>query len=42
MQYQFKQDIKAIFDSLVIHDMDRERMAKEGLLHDRKYEIQEW
>lgn len=42
MQYQFKQDIKAIFDSLVIHDMDRERMAKEGLLHDKKYEIQEW
>lgn len=42
MQNQFKQDIKAIFDSLVIHDMDRERMAKEGLLHNRKYEIQEW
>lgn len=42
MQNQFKQDMKAIFDSLVIHDMDRERMAKEGLLHDQKYEIQEW
>ena len=42
MQRQFKQDIKAIFDSLVIHDMDRERMSKEGLLHDKKYEIQEW
>jgi hypothetical protein len=42
MQLQFKQDMKAIFDSLVIHDMDRERMAKEGLLYDRKYEIQEW
>jgi hypothetical protein len=42
MQYQFKQDIKAIFDSLVIHDIDRERMQKEGLLHDKKYEIQEW
>lgn len=42
MQQQFKQDIKAIFDSLVIHDMDRDRMSKEGLLHDRKYEIQEW
>lgn len=38
----FKQDMKAIFDSLVIHDMDRERMSKEGLLHDKKYEIQEW
>lgn len=42
MQLQFKQDMKAIFDSLMIHDMDRERMAKEGLLHDKKYEIQEW
>lgn len=42
MQRQFKQDMKAIFDSLVIHDIDRERMSKEGLLHDRKYEIQEW
>lgn len=42
MQNQFKQDIKAIFDSLVIHDMDKDRMQKEGLLHDRKYEIQEW
>lgn len=42
MQYQFKQDIKAIFDSLVIHDMDRAKMRKEGLLHDKKYEIQEW
>jgi hypothetical protein len=42
IQRQFKQDIKAIFDSLVIHDMDRERMTKEGLLHDKKYEIQEW
>lgn len=42
MQTQFKKDMKAIFDSLVIHDMDRERMAKEGLLHEKKYEIQEW
>lgn len=42
MQIQFKEDMKAIFDSLVIHDMDRERMSKEGLLHDKKYEIQEW
>jgi hypothetical protein len=39
MQLQFKQDIKEIFDSLIIHDMDRERMKKEGLLHDKKYEI---
>ena len=42
MQIQFKQDMKAIFDSLVIHDMDRERMSKAGLLHERKYEIQQW
>ncbi|HUH42423.1 MAG TPA: hypothetical protein VLZ29_04860 [Sulfurimonas sp.] len=42
MQMQFKQDMKAIFDSLVIHDMDRKRMEKEGLLHDKKYEINEW
>ncbi|MDP3266306.1 MAG: hypothetical protein Q8M39_05725 [Sulfuricurvum sp.] len=42
MERQFKQDMKEIFDSLVIHDMDKEKMAKEGLLHDKKYEIQEW
>ena len=36
----FKQDMKAIFDSLVIHDMDREKMNKEGLLHDRKYDVE--
>jgi hypothetical protein len=39
MQKQFKQDMKAIFDSLVIHDMDREKMSKEGLLYDKKYDI---
>ena len=38
-QVQFKQDMKAIFDSLIIHDMDRERMGKEGLLHDKKYDV---
>lgn len=38
----FKQDMKAIFDSLVIHDIDRAKMQNEGLLHDKKYEIQEW
>lgn len=38
----FKQDMKAIFDSLIIHDMDRERMQQEGLLYERKYEIQPW
>lgn len=40
MQAQFKHDMKAIFDSLVIHDMDRERMGKEGLLHDKKYDVE--
>lgn len=40
MQKQFKEDMKAIFDSLVIHEMDRERMDKEGLLHDRKYDLE--
>jgi len=39
MQKQFKQDMKAIFDSLVIHDMDREQMSKEGLLHNKKYDV---
>ena len=39
MQKQFKQDMKAILDSLMIHDMDREKMNKEGLLYDKKYEI---
>ena len=36
----FKQDMKSIFDSLVIHDMDRERMSKEGLLHDKQYNLE--
>ena len=40
MQMQFKQDMKAIFDSLVIHDMDRERMSNEELLHDKKYDVE--
>lgn len=39
MQSQFKQDIKSIFDSLVIHDMDREKMSKEGLFYDKKYDV---
>lgn len=39
MQAQFKQDIKSIFDSLVIHDMDKEKMSKEGLLYDKKYDV---
>lgn len=40
MKKQFKQDMKAIFDSLVIHDMDREKMNKEGLLHNKKYDLE--
>lgn len=40
MQTQFKQDMKAIFDSLVIHDMDREKMNKEELLYDKKYDLE--
>lgn len=39
MQEQFKKDIKAIFDSLVIHDMDIEKMSKSNLLHDKKYDV---
>ena len=41
MQYRFKEDMKAIFDSLVIHDMDRVKMQEEGLLHNKKYDIQQ-
>lgn len=39
MKKQFKEDMKAIFDSLIIHDMDREKMKKDGLLYDKKYQI---
>ena len=39
MQRQFKQDIKAIFDSLIIHDIDMEKMKKHNLIHDKKYDI---
>jgi len=41
IQNQFKQDIKEIFDSIKIHTMNREKMQKEGLLYDKKYEIRE-
>ncbi|WP_169777224.1 hypothetical protein [Campylobacter mucosalis] len=35
----FKQDIKELFDSIVIHDIDTARMEKEGLMHyDKKYD----
>ncbi|WP_419678322.1 hypothetical protein ACN2EN_04060 [Aliarcobacter lanthieri] len=39
IQNQFNQDIYEIFNSIKINSMDRERMKKEGLLYDRKYEI---
>jgi hypothetical protein len=39
MQQQFKQDMKAIFDSLVIHDMDRGKMGTNGLLHTKQYNV---
>ncbi|WP_419678315.1 hypothetical protein ACN2EN_04025 [Aliarcobacter lanthieri] len=41
IQNQFKQDIKEIFNSIKLHYMDRERMKKEGLLYDKKYEIRD-
>lgn len=37
IQLQFKKDMKVIFDSMEIYDMDRERMEKEGLLYNKKY-----
>lgn len=37
VQLQFKKDMKVIFDSMEIYDMDRERMRKEGLLYNKKY-----
>ncbi|QKF58814.1 hypothetical protein [Aliarcobacter lanthieri] len=39
IQNQFNQDISEIFNSIKINSMDREKMKKEGLLYDRKYEI---
>jgi len=38
-QEKFRMDLKEIADSLQIHDMDRERMQKEELLYDKKYDI---
>lgn len=42
MEEQFKKDIKAIFNSLQIHDIDKAKMQGLGLLHDKKYEIQHY
>ncbi|QOG12444.1 hypothetical protein [Arcobacter sp. FWKO B] len=40
IQLQFKKDMKVIFDSMEIYDMDRERMEKEGLLYNKKYMLE--
>lgn len=39
IQLQFKKDMKEIFDSIEIYDMDRDRMQKEGLLYNEKYSL---
>lgn len=40
IQLQFKHDMKEIFDSIEIYDMDKERMEKEGLLYHKKYTLE--
>lgn len=35
IEIEFKQNMKEIFDSIQLHDMDRERMQKEGLLYNK-------
>ena len=40
IQLQFKKDMKEIFDSIEIYDMDKERMEKEGLLYNKKYTLE--
>lgn len=40
IQLQFKHDMKEIFDSIEIYDMDKERMEKEGLLYNKKYTLE--
>lgn len=37
IEHQFKKDMKEIFDSIQIYDIDRDRMKKEGLLYNKKY-----
>lgn len=39
IQLQFKHDMKEIFDSIEIYDMDKERMEKEGLVYNKKYTL---
>lgn len=39
IKQQFKRDMKEIFDSLVINNIDREKMQKEELLYDKKYDV---
>jgi len=38
-QKKFRMDLKEIADSLEVYDVDRERMQKEELLYDKKYDI---
>ena len=39
IELQFKKDMKEIFDSLEIYDMDRAKMKEEGLLYNHKYDL---
>lgn len=41
MKNQFNQDVYEIFNSIKVDTMDRERMKKEGLLYEKKYEIRD-
>ncbi len=40
IEKQFKMDMKEILDSLEIYDIDIERMQKDELLYDKKYDIE--
>ena len=40
IEKQFKMDMKEILDSLEIYDIDIERMRKDELLYDKKYDIE--
>ncbi|MCP4972011.1 MAG: hypothetical protein GY932_15650, partial [Arcobacter sp.] len=42
IHYEFKEDVKEIFDSLTFYDMDIEKMKKEGLYFGKKYQIQKY
>lgn len=40
IEKQFKMDMKEILDSIEIYDMDKERMQKDELLYEKKYDIE--